>query len=214
VSSSRGCRLFGVSASRHDFGDYGGVGVHRPLCDAGRSAPRLPQLVGAVELGADGVQNARKSPPGRDFREISVSEALMSRGRVAPGRFRALCTVPGLVHRELGVVHRELGVVHRAGRHASCRGPFAPCRVLGHSVAHLQKTPKLPAVTRGWRRKHGLDAYAAKVVPGWGVWRVLRGGGGAATRPCGFPRRGRDRGRQEIMPPNCPPLMVSTWPVM
>jgi hypothetical protein len=49
VSSSGGCRLIGVPASTHDFGDYGGVGVHWPLLDGGRPPVGLAQLVDAVE---------------------------------------------------------------------------------------------------------------------------------------------------------------------
>src|SRR6201982_661849 len=41
--------LIGVSASVHDFGDYGGVGVHRPLLAAGGLPVVLPQLVEACE---------------------------------------------------------------------------------------------------------------------------------------------------------------------
>jgi putative glutamine amidotransferase len=58
--------LIGVSASLHDFGDYGGVGVHRPLLLAGALPVTLPQLTDAVDpaLGAiDGLVLA----PGRDI---------------------------------------------------------------------------------------------------------------------------------------------------
>jgi len=40
--------LIGVSASVHDFGDYSGVGVHRPILDAGGLPVALPQLVDAI----------------------------------------------------------------------------------------------------------------------------------------------------------------------
>jgi hypothetical protein len=36
--------VLGVSASLHDFGDYGGVGVQRPLLQAGGLPLMLPQL--------------------------------------------------------------------------------------------------------------------------------------------------------------------------
>jgi hypothetical protein len=36
--------LLGVSASLHDFGDYGGVGIQRPLLQAGGLPLMLPQL--------------------------------------------------------------------------------------------------------------------------------------------------------------------------
>ncbi|MGO9906257.1 MAG: hypothetical protein ACLP4R_12560 [Solirubrobacteraceae bacterium] len=47
--SSGGRRLIGVSASMHDLGDYGGVGVHWPVLDGGWLPVELPQLVDAVE---------------------------------------------------------------------------------------------------------------------------------------------------------------------
>ncbi|MGH2928863.1 MAG: gamma-glutamyl-gamma-aminobutyrate hydrolase family protein, partial [Solirubrobacteraceae bacterium] len=40
--------LVGVSASLHDFGDYGGVGVQRPLLSAGALPVTLPQLPEAI----------------------------------------------------------------------------------------------------------------------------------------------------------------------
>ena len=57
--------LIGVSASVHDFGDYGGVGVHRPLLEAGGLPMALPQLVDAVEPILDAV-DAVVLAPGRD----------------------------------------------------------------------------------------------------------------------------------------------------
>ncbi len=58
--------LIGVSASLHDFGDYGGVGVHRPLLDAGGLPMALPQLVDAVGPALDAV-DAIVLAPGRDI---------------------------------------------------------------------------------------------------------------------------------------------------
>jgi putative glutamine amidotransferase len=58
--------LIGVSASVHDFGDYGGVGVHRPVFDAGGLPVALPQLVDAVEPVLDAV-DAIVLAPGRDI---------------------------------------------------------------------------------------------------------------------------------------------------
>lgn len=63
---SRGRPLIGVSASVHDFGDYGGVGVHRPLLAAGGLPVVLPQLVDAVGLVLDAV-DAIVLAPGRDI---------------------------------------------------------------------------------------------------------------------------------------------------
>jgi putative glutamine amidotransferase len=50
----------------HDFGDYGGVGVHRPLLDAGGLPVALPQLVDAVAPVLDAV-DAIVLAPGRDI---------------------------------------------------------------------------------------------------------------------------------------------------
>jgi putative glutamine amidotransferase len=58
--------LIGVSASVHDFGDYGGVGVHRPLLDAGGLPMALPQLVDAIGPALDAV-DAIVLAPGRDI---------------------------------------------------------------------------------------------------------------------------------------------------
>jgi gamma-glutamyl-gamma-aminobutyrate hydrolase PuuD len=57
--------LIGVSASLHDFGDYGGVGVHRPLLAAGGlplTLPQLPEAAAAVVAQLDAIVLA----PGRD----------------------------------------------------------------------------------------------------------------------------------------------------
>ncbi len=58
--------LIAVSASQHDFGDYGGVGVQRPVLAAGGMPMTLPQVPDAIEAMldlADGVLLA----PGRDM---------------------------------------------------------------------------------------------------------------------------------------------------
>jgi putative glutamine amidotransferase len=58
--------VIGVSASVHDFGDYGGVGVHRPLLDAGAVPMALPQLIDAIGPALD-VVDAIVLAPGRDI---------------------------------------------------------------------------------------------------------------------------------------------------
>ncbi|HZE03717.1 MAG TPA: gamma-glutamyl-gamma-aminobutyrate hydrolase family protein, partial [Solirubrobacteraceae bacterium] len=63
---SRGRPLIGVSASVHDFGDYGGVGVHRPVLDAGGLPVALPQLVDAIGPVLDAVDGIVLAP-GRDI---------------------------------------------------------------------------------------------------------------------------------------------------
>ncbi len=65
--------LIGVSASVHDFGDYGGVGVHRPLLDAGGLPLALPQLVDAVGPVLDAV-DAIVLAPGRDIEPLRYGQ--------------------------------------------------------------------------------------------------------------------------------------------
>ena len=56
----------GISASSHDFGDYGGVGIQRPLFDAGALPVTLAQLPEAIEDALD-VIDALVLAPGRDI---------------------------------------------------------------------------------------------------------------------------------------------------
>ena len=65
--------LIGVSASVHDFGDYGGVGVHRPLFSAGGVPVALPQLVDAVGSVVD-VVDAIVLAPGRDIEPVRYGQ--------------------------------------------------------------------------------------------------------------------------------------------
>lgn len=58
--------LIGVSASLHDFGDYGGVGVHRPVLAAGGLPVTLPQLPDAVDSALDALDGLILAP-GRDI---------------------------------------------------------------------------------------------------------------------------------------------------
>jgi putative glutamine amidotransferase len=58
--------LIGVSASAHDFGDYGAVGVQRPLHAAGGLPVTLPQLPDAIETILDRVDGLVLAP-GRDL---------------------------------------------------------------------------------------------------------------------------------------------------
>ncbi len=58
--------LIGVSASLHDFGDYGGVGIQRPLLEAGAVPVTLPQMPDAIEAALQHV-SAIVLAPGRDI---------------------------------------------------------------------------------------------------------------------------------------------------
>jgi putative glutamine amidotransferase len=65
--------LIGVSAGLHDFGDYGGVGVQRPLLAAGGmplTLPQLPDAVGPVLDAVDGLVLA----PGRDIEPVHYGQ--------------------------------------------------------------------------------------------------------------------------------------------
>jgi putative glutamine amidotransferase len=58
--------LIGVSASFHDFGDYGGVGVQRPVLRAGGLPMTLPQLEDAIGPALDRLDGLLLAP-GRDI---------------------------------------------------------------------------------------------------------------------------------------------------
>lgn len=58
--------LIAVSASFHDFGDYGGVGVHRPIALAGGLPVILSRVPGVLDAALDTV-DALVLAPGRDI---------------------------------------------------------------------------------------------------------------------------------------------------
>ncbi len=58
--------LIGVSASLHDFGDYGGVGVQRPLLAAGGLTVTLAQLPEGIDAALEEL-DAVVLAPGRDI---------------------------------------------------------------------------------------------------------------------------------------------------
>ncbi len=58
--------LIGVSASLHDFGDYGGVGVQRPLVAAGAVPVTFAQIPEAIDDALDQVAGVVLAP-GRDM---------------------------------------------------------------------------------------------------------------------------------------------------
>lgn len=67
--SSRIRPLIGISQSFHDFGDYGGVGVQRPVWAAGGLPVTLPQLPDAVESLIDELDGLVLAP-GRDIEPV------------------------------------------------------------------------------------------------------------------------------------------------
>jgi putative glutamine amidotransferase len=57
----------------HDFGDYSGVGVHRPIFDAGGLPVALPQLVDAIGPVLDAVDGIVLAP-GRDIEPLRYGQ--------------------------------------------------------------------------------------------------------------------------------------------
>jgi gamma-glutamyl-gamma-aminobutyrate hydrolase PuuD len=66
--------LIGVSASLHDFGDYGGVGVQRQLLAAGALPLTLPQLPDAIGPALEEI-DAVVLAPGRDVEPQRYGQA-------------------------------------------------------------------------------------------------------------------------------------------
>ncbi len=66
--------LIGVSASLHDFGDYGGVGIQRPLVAAGAVPVTLAQIPEAIDDALDQVAGVVLAP-GRDMDPASYGQA-------------------------------------------------------------------------------------------------------------------------------------------
>lgn len=65
--------LIAVSASLHDFGDYGGVGIQRPLLAAGALPVTLPQVPDAIDAALDEVDGVVLAP-GRDVDPVRYGQ--------------------------------------------------------------------------------------------------------------------------------------------
>jgi gamma-glutamyl-gamma-aminobutyrate hydrolase PuuD len=103
--------LIGVSAGLHDFGDYGGVGVQRPLLAAGGmplTLPQLPDAVGPVLDAVDGLVLA----PGRDIEPVHYGQdphPLLAATEPRRDAFE-LELVRGALHRELPILGMCRGI--------------------------------------------------------------------------------------------------------
>ena len=148
--------LIAVSASQHDFGDYGGVGVQRPVLAAGGIPMTLPQLPDAIEAMldvADGVLLA----PGRDMDPGSYGQEpdpLLAATEPLRDAFE-LALVPRALERGLPV----LGI---------CRGMQVRNVALGGTL--LQDVRLRPEWAEhpsdpGWHRWHDVEAASVALQP-------------------------------------------------
>jgi putative glutamine amidotransferase len=139
--------LIGISASAHDFGDYGAVGVQRPVHAAGGLAVTLPQLASDVDalLGrVDGLVLA----PGRDLDPACYGaspDPLLAPTEPQRDEFE-LELVPAALQRGLPV----LGI---------CRGMQVLNVALGGTLVQDVR------LAESWR-EHPSD-------PGWGRWKEM-----------------------------------------
>jgi putative glutamine amidotransferase len=124
--------LIGISASLHDFGDYGGVGVQRPLLAAGALPVTLPQLPAAVPAVLDAIDGLLLAPgrdieparygqrphpllaatePQRDEFELALVPAALARGLPILGMCRGIqvlnVALGGTLHQDVSMVAAE-----------------------------------------------------------------------------------------------------------
>ena len=168
--------LIGVSASLHDFGDYGGVGVQRPLLLAGALPLTLPQLPDAIEPTLDRLDGIVLAP-GRDIEPSRYGQDAhpLRRPPLGPASVASPMARPIV----LGVVGdsgsgkttltrgliRVLGAEHATRAQRRRLPPLRPSPALGargHAAApglqsprHPHPAPRPPATGRG-RSEAGL----------------------------------------------------------
>jgi putative glutamine amidotransferase len=154
--------LIGISASLHDFGDYGGVGVQRPLLAAGGLPLSLPQLADAIDPALERI-DAVVLAPGRDIEPARYGQApdpLLAATEPQRDAFE-LELVRAALERELPI----LGI---------CRGIQVLNVALGGT---LLQDLRLDAASAA----HPSD-------PGWARWRELEASSLAGTPPPPHPR--------------------------
>lgn len=146
--------LIGVSASLHDFGDYGGVGVHRPLLAAGGLPVTLPQLPGAIAPLLDRL-DAIVLAPGRDIdpsRYGQEPHPLLATTEPRRDEFE-LQLIPLALERQLPI----LGM---------CRGIQTLNVALGGTLAQdVSLISSGHASDPGWTRWKAVEAASLKDAP-------------------------------------------------
>jgi len=139
--------LIGVSASAHDFGDYGAVGIQRPLHAAGGLAVTLPQLPSDVDALLERVDGLVLAP-GRDLEPACYGASpgpLLAPTEPQRDAFE-LALVPVALERGMPV----LGI---------CRGMQVLNVALGGTLVQDVR------LAEPWR-EHPSD-------PGWGRWKEM-----------------------------------------
>lgn len=139
--------LIGISASNHDFGDYGGVGIQRPLIAAGAVPVTLAQVPDAIDDALDHVAGVVLAP-GRDIdpaRYGQEPDPLLA--PIDPRRDEfEFALVPAALERGLPV----LGV---------CRGMQVLNVALGGTMVQDVRLAE-------FSREHASD-------PGWKAWKLV-----------------------------------------
>lgn len=162
--------LIGLSVSMHDFGDYGGVGLQRPLHRAGGlplMLPQLPEAIGEMLDRIDGLVLA----PGRDIDPARYEQApdpLLAATDPRRDAFEFALT-PAALEREIPI----LGV---------CRGMQVLNVALGGTMVQDVR------LSEAWR-DHPSD-------PGWERWKLMER---AALQDAAGPGRLPDHPRHDIV---------------
>jgi putative glutamine amidotransferase len=146
--------LIGVSASLHDFGDYGGVGVHRQVLAAGGVPLTLPQLPDAVDPAVDAL-DAILLAPGRDIEPARYGQdrhPLLSATEPQRDAFELALVGPAL--------ERGLPIL------GMCRGIQVLNVALGGTLAQDVSLlfPDHPS-DPGWRRWKAAEAASLRGAP-------------------------------------------------